>query len=132
VGAAHRARSIRRRAPFRRFPEAPGAAKNILATRLRGLVCEGILELRPASDGSAYQEYVLTKKGRSLYTVMIALHQWGQENLFEPGEPTTALLDRATRRPLRKLEILSADGVPLGLADLTLVQPDATGELKPA
>jgi DNA-binding HxlR family transcriptional regulator len=116
---------------FGDFQKRLGLAKNILATRLRSLVAEGILETRPASDGSAYHEYVLTKKGRSLYTVMIALHQWGQENLFEPGEPITALLDMATRRPLRKLEILSADGIPLGLADLTLVQPETTSN-KPA
>jgi DNA-binding HxlR family transcriptional regulator len=117
---------------FGDFQKRLGLAKNILATRLRGLVAEGIFETRPASDGSAYQEYVLTKKGRSLYTVMIALHQWGEANLFKPGEPTTALLDRATRRPLRRLEILSADGVPLGLSDLTLVQPESMIDREPS
>jgi DNA-binding HxlR family transcriptional regulator len=109
---------------FGDFQKRLGLAKNILATRLRQLVAVGILEMRPASDGSAYREYVLTEKGRSLVTVMIALRQWGEEHLFEPGEPTTALLDKATKKPLRKLEILSAQGVPLGLSDLTLVQPE--------
>ena len=37
-------------------------AKNILATRLRALVTHGVLEIVPAADGSAYQEYVLTEK----------------------------------------------------------------------
>jgi DNA-binding HxlR family transcriptional regulator len=37
-------------------------AKNILAVRLRSLVDHGILKTAPASDGSAYQEYVLTPR----------------------------------------------------------------------
>lgn len=44
-----------------------GVAKNILAQRLKHLVERGILETQPASDGSAWQEYVLTEKGRSLF-----------------------------------------------------------------
>jgi DNA-binding HxlR family transcriptional regulator len=31
----------------------------------------------PASDGSAYQEYALTQKGRELFPVIVALRQWG-------------------------------------------------------
>ena len=115
---------------FGDFQKRLGMAKNILATRLRGLVAEGILKTRPAEDGSAYQEYVLTKKGVSLHTVMIALHQWGAENLFEPGEATTVLLDRATQRPLRKLQVHSADGVPLRLEELTLVPAVSTSDIK--
>ena len=36
------------------------------------------MEQVPASDGSAYQEYVLTKKGRELFPVILALRQWGE------------------------------------------------------
>src|SRR5215813_12549754 len=38
---------------FGEFRESLGVAKNILATRLRNLVAHGILEMVPASDGSA-------------------------------------------------------------------------------
>src|SRR5271154_4427394 len=51
---------------FGEFQTSLGLAKNILSTRLRKLVSHGILEARPASDDSAYQEYALTEKGRSL------------------------------------------------------------------
>jgi len=115
---------------FGDFQKRLGLAKNILATRLRGLVAEDILKMQPAADGSAYQEYVLTKKGRSLFTVMIALHQWGQENLFEPGEATTVLLEKATKKPVSKLQIHSADGVPLRLGELTVVPSVSTGGIK--
>lgn len=52
---------------FSEFQKSLGLAKNILAARLRTLVASGILEMTPASDGSAYQEYVLTPKGRGTF-----------------------------------------------------------------
>ena len=52
-----------------------GLAKNILSTRLRMLVADDILATEPASDGSAYQDYVLTPKGRAVIPIMVALRQ---------------------------------------------------------
>ena len=51
---------------FGEFQRSLGLSKNILAVRLRNLVAHDILETVPASDGSAYQDYVLTEKGLSL------------------------------------------------------------------
>jgi DNA-binding HxlR family transcriptional regulator len=48
---------------FGEFQKSLGIAKNMLTARLKLLVEEGILTLQPASDGSAWQEYVLTDKG---------------------------------------------------------------------
>lgn len=67
---------------FGEFQKSLGIAKNMLATRLKLLVEEGILILQPASDGSAWQEYVLTEKGRALETVLVALYQWGNAFLI--------------------------------------------------
>ncbi len=50
--------------------------------------------LQSASDGSAWQEYVLTDKGRALQTVLVALSQWADDYLFDPDEPATRLIDR--------------------------------------
>ena len=58
---------------FGEFQKSLGIAKNMLTARLKLLVDEGILRLQPASDGSAWQEYVLTDKGRALQTVLVAL-----------------------------------------------------------
>jgi DNA-binding HxlR family transcriptional regulator len=71
---------------FSVFQRNLGLAKNILAVRLKALVAQGILSTAPASDGTAYQEYVLTDKGRALLPVLMALAQWGKKFLFEPGE----------------------------------------------
>ncbi|MGI5339525.1 winged helix-turn-helix transcriptional regulator [Streptomyces sp. CA-181903] len=95
---------------FGEFQRSLGVAKNILTARLRALVAGGILESVPASDGSAYREYVLTPKGKALFPVIVALRQWGEQSFFAPGEPHSELLDRRQERPLRPLEVRSADG----------------------
>ncbi|MEV4256454.1 helix-turn-helix domain-containing protein [Spirillospora sp. NPDC049652] len=97
---------------FGEFQRSLGVAKNILSARLRALVAAGILELVPASDGSAYQEYALTAKGRDLFPVVVALRQWGERHSFEPGEAHSELLDREGR-PLAPIEIRDADGRPI-------------------
>jgi DNA-binding HxlR family transcriptional regulator len=102
---------------FSAFQKDLGVAKNILTVRLRSLVAEGILEVQPASDGSAFQEYVLTSKGRALFPILVALRQWAEEFSFKPNEDFSKLLDRENGRPLRKLEIRAADGRVLDQGD---------------
>ncbi len=97
----------------RRFGELQkglGMAKNILAARLRKLVERGILEQVPASDGSAFSEYVATERGRKLFPVRVALGQWGLDNYFQGGEPYRELVDRKKGKPLAKIEVRAADG----------------------
>src|SRR5580700_10836952 len=43
---------------FCEFQKSLGLAKNILCVRLQKLVSHGVLTTGPASDGSAYQEYI--------------------------------------------------------------------------
>ena len=106
---------------FGEFQKSLGLAKNILSTRLRKLVSHGILEVGPASDGSAYQEYALSEKGRRLYIVLIALRQWGESCLFGEGELDLLLVDRKNGRPVKPLELRSQDGRILGPEDLLMV-----------
>ncbi|MBC3499385.1 helix-turn-helix domain-containing protein [Pseudomonas kermanshahensis] len=102
---------------FSEFQKNLGLAKNILASRLKLLVESGLLALQPASDGSAYKEYVLTEKGRSVFPLVIALRQWGEQYLFEAGETRSALLDRATGETLETLQVRARDGRVLGPDD---------------
>ena len=95
---------------FGEFQKSLGIAKNMLTSRLKLLVDEGILRLQPASDGSAWQEYVLTDKGRALQTVLVALSQWGNEFLFAENECGNVLVDSEQRKPLRKLALIADDG----------------------
>src|SRR6266576_3952466 len=91
---------------FSEFQKSIGLAKNILTVRLRALVDRGILKTAPASDGSAYQEYVLTPKGRGVFPVLVALRQWSEEFSCEGGGFDTLLVDRSEGRP----ELRAQDG----------------------
>ncbi|MEV0973796.1 winged helix-turn-helix transcriptional regulator [Microtetraspora glauca] len=102
---------------FGEFQRGLGVAKNILAARLRTLVDGGILDVVPASDGSAYNEYVLTPKGRDLFNVIVALRQWGEAHFFAPDEPHSEMVDRRHGHPLRALEVRSTDGRRLNAGD---------------
>lgn len=87
-----------------------GMARNILSDRLRRLVDAGVLQTQPASDGSAYQEYALTAKGLGLFPVVVALRQWGEDQLFAPGEAHSSLVEKASGQPVARMQPQTADG----------------------
>ena len=98
---------------FSDFQRSLGVARNILSDRLKKLVDAGILETEAAAEGSAYQAYVLTPCGESLFPVMLALRQWGEGHLFEAGEAHSLLLDKASGQPVPPLRVLGAQGQEL-------------------
>jgi DNA-binding HxlR family transcriptional regulator len=109
---------------FGEFQSKLGMAKNILSARLRSMVDHGILATAPASDGSAYQEYVLTPKGRGTFPILVALRQWSEAFDDRPEEIATILVDREKGRPVKKLELRAEDGRLLN-------QPDTMVKLRP-
>jgi DNA-binding HxlR family transcriptional regulator len=112
---------------FSEFQKKLGLAKNILSVRLRTLVDQGILKTAPASDGSAYQEYLLTQKGRGVFPILVALRQWSEEFDERPEEIATILVDKEKGRPVRKLELYSQDRRLLGV-DHTALKPRPAGK----
>lgn len=119
---------------IRRFSEIQselGLARNILTARLRKLVEQGVLEKVPASDGSAYHEYVPTERGRALYKVVVALRQWG-ETFCRTDEPASnTLRDKQTQQPIPPMEVRSADGRVLGPDDLEVVPCEQDETISP-
>ncbi|NBD08915.1 transcriptional regulator [Corallococcus sp. c25j21] len=95
---------------FGDFQGSLGVARNILSDRLRKLVEAGILETQDASDGTAYQEYVLTVRGESLFPIVVALRQWGEQHLFKRGERHSVLLDKRTGKPVPRMAPQAKDG----------------------
>ena len=105
---------------FGEFQKSLGLARNILTVRLRTLVDRGILKTTPASDGSAYLEYVLTPKGRGVFPILVALRQWSEQFDDHPEQIATILVDREDGRPVRRLELHARDGRLLTAADTVL------------
>jgi hypothetical protein len=86
------------------------------------------MNLVPAADGSPYQEYVLTEKGRGLFPLLVALRQWGETFCFSPDESYVLLVDKKSGLPVRKLELRSQDGRILGPEDTACARRRITGD----
>ncbi len=95
---------------FGDFQSGLGVARSVLTNRLKHLVQTGIFEVRPASDGTSYQEYVLTPKGQSLFPVVVAFRQWAEQYLFEADEARSQLVDTVTGQPLGLMQPVTVQG----------------------
>ena len=102
---------------FGEFQKSLGISRGILASRLHELIARGILETTPASDESAYHDYLLTKKGKDLFPIIVSLRQWGEDHCFRPGEAHSVLVEKGTAQPVRRLEVRSKNGRALASSD---------------
>ncbi|ANI40422.1 HxlR family transcriptional regulator [Mycolicibacterium vaccae ATCC 25954] len=93
---------------FTDFHQRTGVARNILTDRLRRLVDHGILERETAISGRR-QVYVLTDAGRDLFTIIVAMRQWGERHAFADDEAHSALVDESGN-PLGQLRPTDAHG----------------------
>lgn len=62
---------------FDDFLRHTGMSSHILSQRLKKLEALGLIRRAPYSEHPPRHEYRLTEKGRDLWTVIIALKQWG-------------------------------------------------------
>ncbi|MBN3860762.1 helix-turn-helix transcriptional regulator [Pseudomonas frederiksbergensis] len=102
---------------FSEFQKRLGLARNILTVKLKMLVELGVFEVQPASDGSAYKEYVLTEMGRSVFPIVVSMRQWGERFLFSKGESHSILLDNDLSEPVETITVRSGAGKVLTPAD---------------
>ncbi|MEV5572213.1 helix-turn-helix domain-containing protein [Spirillospora sp. NPDC052269] len=98
---------------FTDFQQRTGIARNILTDRLRRLVERGVLDRQAAPSGKR-QLYTLTPAGRDLFTVVVALRQWGERHAFAPDETHSVLIDEHGL-PLPELQPVDSTGT---LADV--------------
>ncbi|MEU0500223.1 helix-turn-helix domain-containing protein [Nocardia sp. NPDC005998] len=78
---------------FTEFQQRLGIARNILTDRLRRLVEHGILTTSTTPGGKRHS-YQLSEAGQDLFTVVVALRQWGERHAFTSNEPHSTLVDR--------------------------------------
>ena len=106
----------RRFEDFQRGLDVPRA---VLAKRLARLVEEGLMVKKAYAERPVRYEYRLTDKGRAFWDVLAALWRYGEDWLFEPGDPPpVALLDRESGRVVRPAVVDEATGQRLDLRKL--------------
>ena len=76
--------------------------------------------MRPVADGGAHNEYHLTEKGLGLRVILVALRQWGEDNLFDDGEPMTVMVDKANGEPIGRLRLSARDGRVINPLDVEI------------
>jgi DNA-binding HxlR family transcriptional regulator len=103
---------------FDQLLDSLGIASNVLTDRLNRLVDEGIVERVRYSERPERFEYRLTKKGRELGLVLLALMQWGDRHISD--KPPRIARRRSDRSPL-SVRLVAGDGSPVPPAELELV-----------
>lgn len=107
---------------FEGFQESLGIARNVLASRLAGLVGAGILSRVQAADDKRRIEYRLTGKGRELFPVIMAIGNWGMRWETEAvGKEAFVVVDREKGEPIAPVEVRAADGRVLRPSDARVV-----------
>lgn len=109
---------------YSEFQRNLGVARNILADRLKKLVEAELLQIQPASDGSAWQEYVLTERARDLFPLIVSLQQFGEQHLFAADETHSDLLETTSGKPLAPLRVCNQQG-DVVTPEMTCVQKKA-------
>jgi DNA-binding HxlR family transcriptional regulator len=104
---------------FDDFQRSLGVARNVLHTRLRRLVEEGLLERRRYQDHPPRHEYRLTDRGDDLWPVLLALMQWGDRHRSE-GDPAPRAVHRDCGGALTQRCLCSACDAQVEVGDVQL------------
>jgi len=116
---------------FSDFERMLGVAKNVLSDRLSKLVESGVMERSPVAGRGNPQDYTLTEKGVDLFTVVIALMQWGDRWINGPDQAPIRVLDRETGEEISPVQVRTAGGKVISLADAVVVPgPGANGAIR--
>lgn len=103
---------------FDEFLDSLGIASNVLTDRLARLADEGIVERVRYSERPERFEYRITKKGRELGLVLLALMQWGDRHI---SEKPPRIARRRSDRARVSVALVAADGSAVSPGDLELV-----------
>ncbi|MFE5142288.1 winged helix-turn-helix transcriptional regulator [Streptomyces fagopyri] len=111
---------VRRFDDFRRHM---GLSEAVLAGRLRTLVASGILRTEPYREAGSRtrHEYRLTRKGRDLWPVLVALRQWGEAYVADPGGPILDIRHSGCGAPVRVVVECADEHVALTPVEVTVL-----------
>ncbi len=100
------------------FQQKLGIARNILCDRLTRLVENEVMSKVNVGEHGCRYEYHLTDKGRDLFTVLVALRQWGDRWTPYPGQEPLEFRDRQSGRPVAPVQVCDQDGQALDIGDV--------------
>ena len=83
-----------------------GIASNLLTSRLKALVDNGVLEKVEYCERPKRYEYLLSPAGRELSGVLVSLMQWGDQHLNN-GERPVVLVHAECNQPIANVTICS-------------------------
>ncbi|MGW0797953.1 winged helix-turn-helix transcriptional regulator [Streptomyces sp. NPDC002692] len=111
---------VRRFDDFRRHV---GLSEAVLAARLRKLVAAGVLRTEPYREAGSRtrHEYRLTRKGRDLWPVLVALRQWGEVYVADPGGPVLDIRHSECAAPVRVVVECAEEHVALTPREVTVL-----------
>lgn len=116
---------------FEEFQKRLGIARNILTARLKKLCSNQILDRVPVKEGARRHEYILTRKGKDMMPLLIALTQWGDRWVFGEGREPVIFLDREHGEPISPVQVYSSRGEALRPRDIKVsAGPGATPQAR--
>jgi DNA-binding HxlR family transcriptional regulator len=91
---------------FDEFQSALDAPRAVLATRLKRLCAEGMLQRVAYQESPVRYEYRLTDKGRAFWDVLAAMWRWGSDWMWPDGASSPVVLkDRSSGRVVRPVVV---------------------------
>src|SRR5210317_1639269 len=103
---------------FEDFQGRLGIARNILTARLKKLCASQILDRVPIKEGAKRHEYILTRKGKDMMPLLVALTQWGDRWVFGDNNEPVIFVDREHQQPISPVQVYSARGEALRPRDI--------------
>ena len=85
----------------------------------------------PVKEGAKRHEYILTRKGKDMMPLLVALTQWGDRWVFGETHKPVIFLDREHRQPISSVQVFSSRGEALRPRDIMIAAgPGATPEAR--
>jgi DNA-binding HxlR family transcriptional regulator len=103
---------------FKELAAFTGAPRDVLTARLRRLEQVGVLERRLYSERPPRHEYHLTEPGERLRPIVLALKEWGDQQLNPGAEPV--VFEHTCGAEFHPLTVCAACGAPVGIGELSV------------
>jgi DNA-binding HxlR family transcriptional regulator len=117
---------------FEQWQDGLGVARNVLAARLKTLVGHGVLEKRAYSEHPPRFEYLLTPKGRDLFSVLLTMAAWGDRHVYGQLGCPAQFTHKACGKHFSPGLVCEACGGEVGPTDLIIAEGDTTATVAQA